>query len=81
MEDTDYQRAADAASATWHAFYDAGSGVRRYVWCVGTASDAGLCDAVPWTDVGLMTSARAQISSPVTEGSVLVASFPVRLLA
>ena len=68
MQDADFQASDKAVSATWHGFYDAGSGLRRYMWCVGTSSDTSLCDVIPWTDVGLMTSESAQILSTVSQG-------------
>ena len=68
----DYQPSDAMASANWRGFYDAGSGVRRYMWCVGTTSDTSLCDVIAWTDVGLSTSTSASISPTVAQGDVFV---------
>ncbi|XP_076468275.1 uncharacterized protein LOC143299060 [Babylonia areolata] len=71
MGDIDYQSSSSSVSATWHGFYDVGSGVRHYVWCVGTDATSDLCDIIPPTDVGLMTSASSQITPSVDQGTTM----------
>ncbi|KAK7500517.1 hypothetical protein BaRGS_00008092 [Batillaria attramentaria] len=71
LEDANYQSRDDRVSARWHGFSDVGSGVRRYMWCVGLTPDKADCDVMDWTDVGLMTSGNMDLSSPVSQGSTL----------
>ena len=72
LKDVDWQSNDHVISATWHGFYDAGSGVRRYWWCVSTTSDTSLCDVKPWTDTGLMTSGTTQFVSAVNQGNGII---------
>ena len=68
LEDVDYQSSLDTVKANWHGFYDSGSGVRRYHWCIGSTPDVVTCDVMAWSDVGLATQYSATLVTPAALG-------------
>ncbi|XP_046571088.1 LOW QUALITY PROTEIN: uncharacterized protein LOC124279320 [Haliotis rubra] len=66
--DVDYQSSQTQVSASWFGFADKDSTISKYVWCVGSTNDPSGCSIVDWQDVGLHTSARARLESPLPNG-------------
>ncbi|XP_046559286.1 uncharacterized protein LOC124268355 [Haliotis rubra] len=66
--DVDYQSSQTRVSASWFGFADKDSTISKYFWCVGSTNDTSGCTIVDWQDVGLHTSARARLESPLVDG-------------
>lgn len=61
-------------AAHWHGFIDTESGVLSYHWCVGGTTHVHRiyanteCSVLPWTNVGLHTSASKNLSIEISQG-------------
>ncbi|XP_071079258.1 uncharacterized protein [Haliotis cracherodii] len=68
LGDIDYQPSQTRVTASWFGFADKDSTISKYVWCVGTTNDISGCDILDWQDVGLHTSAKTRLDSPLDNG-------------
>ncbi|XP_067680773.1 uncharacterized protein [Haliotis asinina] len=66
--DVDYQSSQTHVSASWFGFVDKDSTISKYFWCIGSTNDTSGCSIVDWQNVGLHTSARARLDSPLVNG-------------
>ncbi|GFO45401.1 hypothetical protein PoB_007190600 [Plakobranchus ocellatus] len=56
LRDIDAQGDDTKMQAQWRHYSDTGgSGIRRYLWCIGSVQDTTTCNVVSWTDMGLKT--------------------------
>ncbi|CAC5386461.1 unnamed protein product [Mytilus coruscus] len=72
--DIEYQNSTDNVAAHWHGFIDTESGILSYYWCVGETTHVHRiyanteCSVLPWTNVGLHTSASKNLSIEISQG-------------
>ncbi|XP_046561789.1 uncharacterized protein LOC124270793 [Haliotis rubra] len=69
IHDLDYQSSTSEASASWYGFSDTDSTIIKYFWCVGTSNDTSDCSVLDWLDIGLHTSSRRSLLSPIVNGT------------
>ncbi|XP_046345841.2 uncharacterized protein LOC124126446 [Haliotis rufescens] len=67
LHDIDFQSSPKDISSSWFGFSDTDSTIIKYFWCVGATNDTSDCSIVDWQDVGLHTSARTSLDSPIAD--------------
>ncbi|XP_064646780.1 uncharacterized protein LOC135499763 [Lineus longissimus] len=68
LHDEDYQNRTNLVAAHWQGWADLGSGIDRYMWCVGKTPAKDECGVKTWTNVGLQTRIQKLLSTPLTAG-------------